>query len=143
MDTKKIIASFLFVIFYFNLSLYAQEELKHIPIPITKRTFDHLVDSLYTKMNANDCLATDDYKTIIRICNTISVDRMYSNSKDSKINRYDKFEAVYESKHREKSIALLELNVVTKGLGLYSKKYDIYYGGSYEPSSYTMYKIKN
>ena len=105
------------------------------PIQMDYGEFRKLVLKYLDLMKANTSLTFDDYVTMVRIWNTIELQRLGPRDRD--LQNYAK---VFFSDYLER--ASKELNcVVSKGMSFYSPKYDLYIGGKPHPNS--EFELKN
>lgn len=104
-----------------------------IGIPMDTETFHSLVRQYLDHILANDELDTDDFVTMTRLWNTISVN--YLEESDPLYG--DFATAFFPDYVRRASHALGALP--TKGMALYAKEYDLFIGGPpHENSQYQL-----
>jgi hypothetical protein len=103
-----------------------------IGISLTK--FNSLIDSFNYIMQYNKSMTEQNYITAVRLDNTISF-----NVLDLKDVRFKKFKKLFEPKYLNLAIATLD-GLPSRGGGFYSKKYDLYIGGTPNNNS-SMYSV--
>lgn len=104
-------------------------------VPIEKNAFRALVTDYLGRMESAAPMATDDYVTMTRLWNTIEFRRL--GPTDPLFQRYA---AAFFPGYVERISKSLDAQP-TKGMALYSKKYDLFIGG--RPHAGSQFKLED
>ena len=104
-----------------NLNVKAQTIVDTNKFAITKLKFDSIVNSGNNIMKNNYDIDVDEALVFVKVTNTIIINQM-----DTLSNKYLLYLKSFRKGYNSKCVEILDASP-TKGMGYYSKKYDVYF----------------